>query len=433
MNNAKNTTLFPYLERLLEGEAVEWKTLGEVAELYTGLSGKNKEHFKKGNAPYVTYKNIFENLAVDSSILEMVRIEADERQHSIKYGDILITGSSENIEEVGMASVVTFHPETGIYLNSFSFGIRFHPTVQLSPEFTKYLFRSDLLRKQIMKTASGVTRFNVSKKKFSAITIPIPPLRVQARIVEILDKFTQLEAELEKELAAELEARKKQYAYYRDQLLNFSQYPPLNVNIEWKTLGEVAELIRGNGLSKKDFSEFGVPAIHYGQIYTYYGNETEETLSFVSPRIAKKLQKVYPGNIVITNTSENIEDVCKSVLFSGNVEAVTGGHATIIRPKDYILPKYLVYYTLTLDFFTQKKRLAKGTKVIDVSAKDLAKIVIPIPPLSEQRRIVNILDRFDTLTNSISEGLPKEIALRRKQYEYYRDALLNFPRAEVTV
>ena len=428
MNNAKNTTLFPYLERLLEGEAVEWKTLGEVAELYTGLSGKNKEHFKKGNAPYVTYKNIFENLAVDSSILEMVRIEADERQHSIKYGDILITGSSENIEEVGMASVVTFHPETGIYLNSFSFGIRFHPTVQLSPEFTKYLFRSDLLRKQIMKTASGVTRFNVSKKKFSAITIPIPPLRVQARIVEILDKFTQLEKELE----AELEARKKQYAYYRDQLLNFSQYPPLNVNIEWKTLGEVAELIRGNGLSKKDFSEFGVPAIHYGQIYTYYGNETEETLSFVSPRIAKKLQKVYPGNIVITNTSENIEDVCKSVLFSGNVEAVTGGHATIIRPKDYILPKYLVYYTLTLDFFTQKKRLAKGTKVIDVSAKDLAKIVIPIPPLSEQRRIVDILDRFDTLTNSISEGLPKEIALRRKQYEYYRDALLNFPRAEVT-
>ena len=432
MNNAKNTTLFPYLERLLEGEAVEWKTLGEVAELYTGLSGKNKEHFKKGNAPYVTYKNIFENLAVDSSILEMVRIEADERQHSIKYGDILITGSSENIEEVGMASVVTFHPETGIYLNSFSFGIRFHPTVQLSPEFTKYLFRSDLLRKQIMKTASGVTRFNVSKKKFSAITIPIPPLRVQARIVEILDKFTQLEAELEKELAAELEARKKQYAYYRDQLLNFSQCPPLNVNIEWKTLGEVAELVRGNGLSKKDFSEFGVPAIHYGQIYTYYGNETEETLSFVSPTIAKKLQKVYPGNIVITNTSENIEDVCKSVLFSGNVEAVTGGHATIIRPKDYILPKYLVYYTLTLDFFTQKKRLAKGTKVIDVSAKDLAKIVIPIPPLSEQRRIVNILDRFDTLTNSISEGLPKEIALRHKQYEYYRDALLNFPRAEIT-
>ena len=192
--------------------------------------------------------------------------------------------------------------------------------------------------------------------------------------------------------------------------------------VEWKTLGEVAELVRGNGLSKKDFSEYGVPAIHYGQIYTYYGNETEETLSFVSPTIAKKLQKVYPGNIVITNTSENVEDVCKAVLYSGNVEAVTGGHATIIRPKDYILPKYLVYYTLTLDFFTQKKRLAKGTKVIDVSAKDLAKIVLPLPPLRVQARIVDILDKFTQL----EAELEAELEARKKQYAYYRDQILKF-------
>ena len=192
--------------------------------------------------------------------------------------------------------------------------------------------------------------------------------------------------------------------------------------VEWKTLGEVAELVRGNGLSKKDFSEYGVPAIHYGQIYTYYGNETEETLSFVSPTIAKKLPKVYPGNIVITNTSENVEDVCKAVLYSGNVEAVTGGHATIIRPKDCILPKYLVYYTLTLDFFTQKKRLAKGTKVIDVSAKDLAKIVLPLPPLRVQARIVDILDKFTQL----EAELEAELEARKKQYAYYRDQLLKF-------
>ena len=202
---------------------------------------------------------------------------------------------------------------------------------------------------------------------------------------------------------------------YLERLLN-------GETVEWKTLGEVAELVRGNGLSKKDFSEYGVPAIHYGQIYTYYGNETEETLSFVSPETAKKLQKVYPGNIVITNTSENVEDVCKAVLYSGNVEAVTGGHATIIRPKDYILPKYLVYYTLTLDFFTQKKRLAKGTKVIDVSAKDLAKIVLPLPPLRVQARIVDILDKFTQL----EAELEAELEARKRQYAYYRDQLLKF-------
>ena len=437
MNNAKNTTLFPYLERLLEGEEVQWKTLGEVAELYTGLSGKNKEHFKKGNAPYVTYKNIFENLAVDSSILEMVRIEADERQHSIKYGDILITGSSENIEEVGMASVVTFHPETGIYLNSFSFGIRFHPTVQLSPEFTKYLFRSDLLRKQIMKTASGVTRFNVSKKKFSAITIPIPPLRVQARIVEILDKFTQLEAELE----AELEARKKQYAYYRDQLLNFSQCPPLNVNIEWKTLGEVMEIVT-------DFTAAGSFAsnaqnVRYLKEPNYallvrttdikQGFKSTEKFIYVDQHAFEYLWRVNLDKecIILPNVGNCGEVYHSSPTILPYKNCVLGPNAILVR-SEKASNKFL-YYLFQAEYF--QKELAKITSDAGqgkFNKTNLKQIKLPIPPLSEQRRIVDILDRFDTLTNSISEGLPKEIALRRKQYEYYRDALLNFPRAEVT-
>ena len=385
---------------------MQWKTLGEITELYTGLSGKNKEHFKKGNAPYVTYKNIFENLAVDSSILEMVRIEADERQHSIKYGDILITGSSENIEEVGMASVVTFHPETGIYLNSFSFGIRFHPTVQLSPEFTKYLFRSDLLRKQIMKTASGVTRFNVSKKKFSAITIPIPPLRVQARIVEILDKFTQLEKELE----AELEARKKQYAYYRDQLLNFSQYPPLNVNIEWKTLGEVCSILRGRRLTKKQLSEEGkYPVFHGGLEPIGYYDESNRK-----------------GD---TTMVINVGASAGTIGYSQNDFWSSDG-CFCISDTPLALSRFIFYVLQSKELQIKGKVRKAGIPTLDSNI--LEQLPIPIPPLSEQRRIVDILDRFDTLTNSISEGLPKEIALRRKQYEYYRDALLNFPRAEVT-
>lgn len=407
MNNAKNTTLFPYLERLLEGEAVEWKTLGEITELYTGLSGKNKEHFKKGNAPYVTYKNIFENLAVDSSILEMVRIEADERQHSIKYGDILITGSSENIEEVGMASVVTFHPETGIYLNSFSFGIRFHPTVQLSPEFTKYLFRSDLLRKQIMKTASGVTRFNVSKKKFSAITIPIPPLRVQARIVEILDKFTQLEAELE----AELEARKKQYAYYRDQLLNFSQCPPLNVNIEWKTLGEVAEIGTGNS-NRQDEAEDG--------LYPFYVR---------SKNILRSSTYQFDETAIIIPGEGGIGDIFHYT--EGKYALHQRAYRIKVNTENELFPKFLFYY-MTNAFKPFILARCVGATATSIRKPMLTDFPIPIPPLSEQRRIADILDRFDTLTNSISEGLPKEIALRRKQYEYYRDALLSFPRPEAT-
>lgn len=192
--------------------------------------------------------------------------------------------------------------------------------------------------------------------------------------------------------------------------------------VVWKKLGEVAELVRGNGLPKKDFTDFGVPAIHYGQIYTYYGNETVNTISFVSEESADKLQKVHTNNIVITNTSENIDDVCKAVLYLGKEDAVTGGHATIIRPSSLLLPKYFVYLTQTENFFAQKKKLAKGTKVIDVSAKDLAQILIPLPSVRVQRRIVEILDKF---TNLEAE-LKAELSLRNKQYAFYRNKLLDF-------
>ena len=422
MNNAKNTTLLPYLERLLEGEAVEWKTLGEVGTFVRGTSFQ-KKHFVEKGIGCIHYGEIYTRYGLFAKrTISYLNEEIANKARKAAYGDLIIATTSENDDDV-CKSTVWLGTESIVVSNDACY---YHHT--LNPKYVAYFFRTNEFQKQKRAYITGTKVKRVNANDLAKITIPVPPLRVQARIVEILDKFTQLEAELEDKLAKELEARNKQYDFYRNRLLDFAHRDDLAGQVEWKTLGEVAELVRGNGLSKKDFSEFGVPAIHYGQIYTYYGNETQETLSFVSPGTAKQLKKVYPGNIVITNTSENIEDVCKSVLYSGSLEAVTGGHATIIRTKDCILPKYLVYYTLTLDFFTQKKRLAKGAKVIDVSAKDLAKIIIPLPSsLSEQRRIVEILDRFDTLTNSISEGLPREIALRRKQYEYYRDALLRFP------
>lgn len=187
-------------------------------------------------------------------------------------------------------------------------------------------------------------------------------------------------------------------------------------------MGEIGSFVRGNGLQKSDFTDSGVGCIHYGQIYTYYRTYTDKTKSFVSPETAKILQKVQKNDLIITNTSENLKDVCKAVVWFGNTEIVTGGHASIFKHKEN--PKYLAYYTQTQMFFIEKKKLAKGTKVIDVSAKDLAKIKIPVPSLSEQNRIVSILDKFDALTYDISIGLPAELKAHRSQYEYYRNKLL---------
>ena len=396
-------------------DGVEYKPLGDVAR----YSPRRVSADALNSATFVGVDNLLSN--------KRGRIDATHTPNastltSYSPGNILLGNIRPYLKKVWLAD-----RPGGCSGDVLAVEINNQYSKLLELQFLYYILSSDAFFIFNQQNAKGAKMPRGNKEAILRYPVPVPPLEVQHEITRMLDKFTQLEAELEDKLAKELEARNKQYDFYRNRLLDFAHRDDLAGQVEWKTLGEVAELVRGNGLSKKDFSEFGVPAIHYGQIYTYYGNETQETLSFVSPGTAKQLKKVYPGNIVITNTSENIEDVCKSVLYSGSLEAVTGGHATIIRTKDCILPKYLVYYTLTLDFFTQKKRLAKGAKVIDVSAKDLAKIIIPLPPLSEQRRIVEILDRFDTLTNSISEGLPREIALRRKQYEYYRDALLRFP------
>jgi len=206
------------------------------------------------------------------------------------------------------------------------------------------------------------------------------------------------------------------------------------VTVEWKALGEIGELVRGNGLPKTDFTESGVPAIHYGQIYTYYGLSTTSTKSFVSPETATKLRKVDKGDVVITNTSENLEDVGKSLVYLGEQQAVTGGHATIFKPRKNILGKYFAYFTQTVVFTSEKRKYAKGTKVIDVSATDMAKIPIPIPcpenpdrSLAIQAEIVRILDTFTELTAELTA----ELTDRKKQYNYYRDRLLTFEEGEV--
>jgi len=196
---------------------VEFKELGELGEFYGGLSGKSKDDFSNGNAKFITYMNIFSNIAVNTDANDFVKIDEDERQNKIEYGDVLFTGSSETPDECGMSSVLATKTDESLYLNSFCFGFRFHDRKLFLPEFSKYLFRDEEVRKQIAKTASGVTRFNVSKRRFAKIKIPLPPLDIQKEIASILDNFTKLEAELE----AELEARRKQYEHYRSELLTF--------------------------------------------------------------------------------------------------------------------------------------------------------------------------------------------------------------------
>ena len=193
-------------------------------------------------------------------------------------------------------------------------------------------------------------------------------------------------------------------------------------------LGEIAAITRGGNFQKKDFTENGKPCIHYGQIYTRYGISATETLTFVNKEVFDRSKKAVCGDIVMAVTSENVEDVCKCVTWLGEDEIAVSGHTAIIHSTQNA--KYLAYYFHTNMFAKQKQRLAHGTKVIEVTPDQLSDIVIPLPDCEEQKRIVGILDRFDSLCNDISQGIPAEIEARRKQYEYYRDKLLTFRQAD---
>ena len=190
--------------------------------------------------------------------------------------------------------------------------------------------------------------------------------------------------------------------------------------VEWKTLGEVGTFVRGSGLPKKDFTESGIGCIHYGQIYTKYGLCADRTLSFCSEETARKLVRVQKGDLIIACTSENVEDVCKAVTWLGEDEIVTGGHTYVYKHKQNA--KFIAYYFTTEAFSREKRKCAQGTKVIDCTASDLARIPNPIPPLPVQEEIVRILDKFTEL----EAELAAELEARKQQYEYYRNSLLSF-------
>ena len=196
------------------------------------------------------------------------------------------------------------------------------------------------------------------------------------------------------------------------------------VEVVWLPLGEIGQFIRGNGLQKKDFIETGFPAIHYGQIYTKYGLSADETFTYISEELAKKLRKAERNDLLLATTSENDDDVVKPLAWLGNQSAISGD-MMLFRHEQNV--KYLAHYFLTEAFQAQKRKYITGAKVRRVSSGDLSKIVVPIPcpdnpekSLAIQAEIVRVLDAFTAMTAELTA----ELNMRKKQYNYYREKLL---------
>lgn len=260
--------------------------------------------------------------------------------------------------------------------------------------------------------------------KYSQIEIPLPPIEVQTEIVRILDKFTSLEAELEAELKAELDCRKRQYEYYRDKLLSFENVG--GQEVEWKKMSEVGTFIRGKRFVRTDIVEEGIPCIHYGDIYTYYGLTATKAKTYLKPEKAEKMKFASKNDVVIVGAGENNMDIGVGVAWLSDEKVAIHDACYIFKSK--MNPRFVSHYLRGSNYHLQIKKYVCEGKICSISSKSIGRSLIPVPSLQEQERIATILDRFESLTTALQSGLPAEIVARRQQYEHYRDKLLTFKR-----
>ena len=289
---------------------VEFFKLSDIGNQFNGLTGKSKNDFENGNCKYITYTNIYNNPSTNLNVNDYVTINENEKQNEIKFKDILIAGSSENLEDSGMISVVTAKPQEKIYLNSFCFGLRLNDTFfeKFNPDFLKHLFRDKNFRNDIISCSFGVTRYNLSKNKFLKIKIPVPPIEIQNEIVRILDKFGKLETELKRELETELEARKSQYEFWREKLFDLDE-------CEWKTTEEVFNTITdyvangsfksiANNVSYKKEKDYAVLL----RTVDYSNSFDENKFIYIDEHAYKFLEKskLFGGEIIINNIGAGV-------------------------------------------------------------------------------------------------------------------------------
>ena len=395
------------IDELLKNEKVEWKKLGDVCEIKRGRV-ISKKYLKQNPGEYPVYSSQTRN---NGEIGKIKTYDFD--------------GEYATWTTDGAYAGTVFYRNGKFSVTNICGIIKPNDKKELLVKFIVYWLQIEA--KKHVKGGSGNPK--LMSNVVNNIKIPIPSFETQEKIVEILDKFTNYVTELQ----AELQDRTKQYEYYRDMLLSedylnkLCKNPEINsYKLRFTTLGEVGKFINGSGMPKTMFTSDGeVGAIHYGHIYTKYSVFVNEPIVKVSKNDAEKLKKVNKGDLVIARTSENIDDVMKTVAYLGNSQVVAGGHTAIFKHREN--PKYLSHlFNGCSSFLKQKIKYARGVKVIEISTEEMKKIKVILPPLEIQNKVVEVLDKFQAFLTDTEGLLPQEIEQRQKQYEYFREKLLTF-------
>lgn len=405
------------LDKLLEGVEVEWKTLGEVAIFRRGSFpqpyGKSEWYDGEGAMPFVQVIDVGHDFRLVVDTKNKISKLAQPKSVFVPKDTVIVTLQG-SIGRVAITQYDSYVDRTLAIFEQFK--------IEIDKKYFAYQLREKFRVEK--ETARGDIIKTITKEDFKKFIIPIPPLPVQKEIVRILDKFTELTAELTSELSAELTARKKQYSYYREQLLSFE-----DSEVDWKALGELTSLIT-KGTTPKNYTDTGIAFIKTEAFDGTYINTNK--LSFIDEETHHKELKrsiLNHNDILITIAGATIGKcaiVPKEILPANTNQALA-----IIRLNADVNLKY-VFHLIKSNYLRKYiEQNIKGSAQPNLNLEQLNNFIIPYPSPEEQERIVSILDKFDTLTTSISEGLSKEIELRKKQYEYYRDLLLTFPKNNI--
>ena len=261
--------------------------------------------------------------------------------------------------------------------------------------------------------------FNYSHKAHPSVIrneyyVPNIEIKVQEEIVKILDSFTNLIDALNEELSL----RQKQLEYYRDQL--YDDLFKKTKGVDVLCFSELGQIERGKRFVRDDIKTHGQPCIHYGDMYTFYGVKSNKAKTYLDRDFPKKMRYADIGDVIIVGAGENNWDIGVGLAWLGEEPAAVHDACYIVKHNNN--PLFIAYYTRTTEYHQQLKKCVSEGKICSFSAEGLGKVTIPIPSLAIQQSIVEKLDAFESIISSLKE----EIALRQKQYEYYREKLLTF-------
>ena len=387
---------------------VEYVKFDKICAYIRGITyNKSKEAKANDFNPWKVLRA--NNITLSSNTLnfdDIKLIKSDvkvKQEQFLKKNDILICAGSGSKEHIGKVAFITSDME--YTFGGFMAVIRCDS--QLNSRYMYHILTGDIFKKYLKYALNSTTINNLNMSVMANFQFPVPPLPVQEEIVRILDSFTSLTAELQTKLQAELQARQKQYEYYRDQLLTFDVHGGGTSEVQWKTLGETCNMKAGRSISSSKISSVCDSNYRYA---CYGGNGLR-------------------GYVELQSHKGEFPIIGRQGALCGNVNYASGEfyateHAVVVESKGKYLQRFLYHLLISMNLNQYKSQGAQP----GLSVKRLEKLIVPIPSMEIQERIVNVLDNFDAICSDLNIGLPAEIEARQKQYEYYRDRLLSFPK-----